>query len=230
VLVAVALSGLVLAAGCSPSKFRYVAHADTETYLKVPRTWKSFDGELLVQAEAAAVELAGEDAPSFVDQAFQGQVQWRIAFDGDPRPEPLHAVSYAEAPVVEVRVRELTDDERDRVNIASLRNMFFPYDQLKAQYDEERASSPLGPNPPITESFRPLADEPIQQGEGARGSRLRFELRQKGQFYVVDQTTLLDAGSDRVHVLLIRAGEREFILQRKLLDEIASSFTVKQKG
>lgn len=228
--MAIALAALVVAAGCSPSKFRYVAHSDTETYLKVPRSWKSFDGDLLLQVEAAAVELAGEDAPSFVDQAFQGEVQWRIAFDGDPQPEPLHAVSYAEAPVVEVRVRELTPEERDRVNIASLRNIFFPYDQLKAQFEEERASSPLRANPPITESFRPLADENIQKENGVRGSRLRFELRQNGQFYVVDQTALLDPEANRVHVLLIRAGEREFILQRKLLDEIASSFTVKQKG
>lgn len=228
-LVAVILLVLVAAAGCSPSKFRYVAHSGSSTYLKVPRAWKSYDSDLLVQVEAAAVELAGEDAPSFVDQVFQGQVEWRVAFDGAPQPEPLNAVSFPEAPVVEVRVRELTQAERDRVSIASLRNIFFPYDELKTQLEQERESSPLGPNPPITESFRPLSEENIQLDDGARGSRLRFEVRQNGQFYFVDQTALLNRDTTRVHVLLIRAGERDFILQRKLLDQIATSFTVTQK-
>ncbi|HEX2273013.1 MAG TPA: hypothetical protein VHG90_03965 [Acidimicrobiales bacterium] len=227
--LALALVALVAAVGCGSSQFRYVAHDDTQTFLKVPRDWKMYDSDLLVEAEAAAVEAAGEDAPSFVDQAFQGQLQWRVAFDGDPHPEPVNAVSYAEAPVVEVRVRQLTEDERDRVNIASLRNIFFPYDQLKAQLAQERAETPLEPNPPITSSFRPLSEEEIQLEGGIRGSRLRFELRQNDRFYVIDQTALLDGEASRVHVLLMRASEEEFILQRKLLDEIASSFTVKHK-
>lgn len=227
--LAVPVLALVVAAGCSPSKFRYVAHSDTQTFLKVPRSWEMYDSDLLVEAEAVAVEAAGEEAPSFVDQAFQGQLQWRVAFDGAADPEPVNAVSYANAPVVEVRVRQLTEDERDRVNVASLRNIFFPYDQLKAQLAQERAETPLEPNPPITSSFRPLSEEEIQLEGGIRGSRLRFELRQNEQFYVIDQTALLDAQNSRVHVLLMRAAEAEFILQRKLLDEIASSFTVKHK-
>ncbi len=220
---------LAIAAGCGASKFRYVAHSDTQTFLKVPRDWKMYDSDLLVEAEAAAVEAAGEDAPSFVDQAFQGQLQWRVAFDGAPYPEPVNAVSFAESPVVEVRVRQLTEEERDRVNIASLRNIFFPYDQLKAQLAQERAELPLEPSPPITSSFRPLLEEEIQLEGGIRGSRLRFELRQNDEFYVIDQTALLDPEASTVHVLLMRAEEGEFILQRKLLDEIASSFTVKHK-
>ena len=230
-LLAVPMLALVVAAvaGCGESKFRYVANDDTQTFLKVPREWKAYDGDLLVEAEAHAVEAAGEEGPSFVDQAFQGQVQWRVAFDGAADPAPVNAVSYAEAPVVEVRVRQLTEDESDRVNVASLRNIFFPYDQLKAQLAQERAETPLEPNPPITSSFRPLSEEDIQLEGGIRGSRLRFMLRQNQQFYVIDQTALLDGEADRVHVLLMRASEREFIVQRKLLDEIASSFTVKQK-
>ena len=227
--IAAVVLALVVAAGCGASKFRYVAHSDTQTFLKVPREWEMYDSDLLVEAEAAAVEAAGEAAPSFVDQAFQGQLQWRVAFDGAPHPEPVNAVSFAEAPVVEVRVRQLTEEERDRVNIASLRNMFFPYDQLKAQLAQERAETPLEPNPPITSSFRPLSEEEIQLEGGIRGSRLRFELRQHDDFYVIDQTALLDPEASRVHVLLMRAAEGEFILQRKLLDEIASSFTVKHK-
>ncbi len=228
--LAVALVALVAAAGCGASKFRYVAHSDTQTFLKVPREWKQYDSDLLVEAEAAAVEAAGEDAPSFVDQAFQGQLQWRVAFDAAADPEPVNAVSYAEAPVVEVRVRELNEDERDRVNLASLRNIFFPYDELKAELELELQDRPLAANPPASGSFRPLIERDVDLGDGVRGSRVRFEVRQGNQFYVVDQTALLDGDTNHVYVLLMRASEEQFAANRKLLDEIAQSFTVKQKG
>ncbi|HEX2192414.1 MAG TPA: hypothetical protein VHH09_04410 [Acidimicrobiales bacterium] len=224
-----AVTALLVAGGCGRSDFRYVAHSSTNTYLKVPRDWKAYDGRLLDQLEAKAEEFGGEAGPSFVDQAFQGSVQWRVAYDGDEDPEPRHVVSFAEAPVVEVRVRELNPDERDRVNMASLRNIFFPYDQLKAQLEQELAEQPLEANPPTSGSFRPLIERDLSLDGGIRGSRIRFEIRQDAQFYVIDQTALLDGKTNHVHVLLMRASEEQFVTHRKLLDEIAGSFTVKGK-
>ena len=125
-LVTPMLAAGLVASSCSSSEYRYVANQPTKTYLKVPKSWTGFDAELLDRAEARAVEVAGEQAPSFIDLAFNGALQWRVAFDSDPNPEPAHAVSFAVDPVVEVRVRNLTEDERDHVNLASLRNMFFP--------------------------------------------------------------------------------------------------------
>ncbi len=229
-LLAPLLSVAVMAGGCASSKFRYVAHPSTKTYLKVPKSWKGFDGELLDRADAKAMEAAGEPAPSFVDLVFNGALQWRVAYDGDPKPQPAHAVSFAVSPVAEVRVRDLTADERDHVNLASLRNMFFPYDQLKAQAEDEHKAKPLEANPPATDSFRPLREKTITSADGLRGNRVVFELRQGGEFYVVDQTALLDAKSDRVYVLLLRAAESEYLSNVPLLDDVAMSFTVKQKG
>jgi hypothetical protein len=225
-VVVVALAG----AGCASSKFRYVAHPSTKTYLKVPKSWKSFDGSLLDRADAKALEVAGEQPPSFIDLAFNGAIQWRVAFDADPNPQPAHAVSFAVAPVAEVRVRDLTPDERDHVNLASLRNMFFPYDQLKAEADAEHKGEPLEANPPATDSFRPLREKTITSADGVHGNRVVFELRQGSDFYVIDQTALLDARSDRVYVLLLRASESEYLSNVPLLNDVADSFTVKQKG
>ncbi|MGI9034079.1 MAG: hypothetical protein ACR2HY_10490 [Acidimicrobiales bacterium] len=223
--------GLVLLGGaCSSPTYRYVAHSSTKTYLKVPRAWKGYDANLLDQAEARALENAGEPGPSFVDLAFTGAIQWRMAFDGDPNPQPAHAVSFSAAPVAEVRVRQLTDDERDRVNLASLRNMFFPYDELKAQADQEQLGRPLQANPPPTGAFQALGDKQLNLADGVRGNRLRFELRQGDEFFVIDQTAMLDGATKRVYVLLIRASESQYIQHQKQLNEIASSFTVKQKG
>ncbi len=223
------LAALVLAVSCSPSEFRYVAHEPTNTYLKVPREWKAYDGDLLNRLEAKAEEFAGEEGASFVDQAFQGTLQWRIAYDGDEEPEPGHVVTFADAPVVEVRVRELNEAERDQVSLASLRNIFFPYDQLMAQLEQEHAEAPLEANPPTSGSFRPLIERDLSLDGGIRGSRIRFEIRQGPQFYVIDQTALLNADASHVHVLLMRASEEQFVTHRKLLDEIAESFTVKER-
>lgn len=228
-VVVCALAVLLVAGSCTRSEFRYVSHSSTNTYLKVPREWKVYDGQLLDQLEAKAEEFGGEEAPSFVDQAFQGDLQWRIAYDGDDDPEPRHVVSFAAAPVVEVRVRELSEDEADHVNLASLRNIFFPYDQLKAQLEEELEQEPLEANPPTSSEFRPLIERDVNLDGGIRGSRIRFEIRQDDQFYVIDQTALLNGGTNRVHVLLMRASEEQFVTHRKLLDEIAGSFTVKEK-
>jgi len=228
-LAAPLIAAALLAVSCSSSEYRYVANQPTNTYPKVPKAWKGFDANLLDRAEARAVEVAGEQAPSFVDLLFNGSLQWRVAFDSDPNPQPAHAVSFAVDPVVEVRVRNLTPDERDHVNLASLRNMFFPYDQLKAQAEEERKGRPLEANPPATSAFRPLEEIPISTAEGVRGNRLVFEVRRGNQFYVVDQTVLLDAKAERVHALLIRAAEREYLANGALLDDVATSFTVKPK-
>jgi len=229
-LVPMLLVVTLVAGGCSSSKFRYVAHSSTKTYLKVPKSWKGFEGDLLDRADAKALEVAGERGPSFVDLVFNGTLQWRVAYDSDPNPQPAHAVSFAVAPVAEVRVRDLTPDERDHVNLASLRNMFFPYDQLKAQAEEEKKGKPLEANPPATDTFKPLRETPITSADGVRGHRTVFELRQGGEFYIIDQTALLDAKSDRVYVLLIRASESEYLSNLPLLNDVATSFTVKQKG
>ncbi len=223
------LAVTLLAASCASSEYRYVSHQSTKTYLKVPKDWTGFNAELLDQAEAKAVEVAGEQAPSFIDLAFNGAMQWRVAYDSDPNPQPAHAVSFAVDPVVEVRVRDLTKDEQDHVNLASLRNMFFPYDQLKAQAEEESKGRPLEANPPATSSFRALKETSLDTPDGVRGNRVIFELRQGNEFYVVDQTALLDAKAERVHVLLIRAAESEYLANNALLNDVAASFTVKQK-
>jgi len=216
--------------GCASSKFRYVAHSSTKTYLKVPKSWKGFDGRLLDQADAKALEVAGEQGPTFVDLVFNGALQWRVAYDADPNPQPEHAVSFATAPVVEVRVRDLTVDERDHVNLASLRNMFFPYDQLKAQAEDEHKGKPLEANLPTTDSFRSLKETAITSADGVRGNRVVFEVRQRGESYIVNQTALLDGKSERVYVLLIRASESEYLANVSLLNDVATSFTVRQKG
>jgi hypothetical protein len=75
-----------------------------------------------------------------------------------------------------------------------------------------------------------LREKTIISADGVHGNRVVFELREGSDFYVIDQTALLDARSDRVYVLLVRASESEYLSNVPLLNDVADSFTVKQKG
>ncbi|MGI8807181.1 MAG: hypothetical protein ACR2KK_04970 [Acidimicrobiales bacterium] len=227
---AVALS-LVLAGACGKSEFRYVSNSAINTYLKVPAEWEEFKHDDLVGAEISAARQANQPS-SLIDVLVNRQFQWRVAFDGDPRPSVEHTLGLAEEPVVEVSVRALEADEHDQVSLASLRNVIVNYDEMKAEAQTELAKKAVGIAGESTTTFRAIDEEELHYDGGVRGVRLRYVLRPNpnSPFYAFDQTTLVDSKSERLYVLLIRSGEAQFLRQNELFTEIAKSFTVKPKG
>jgi len=225
------LLALVLAGACSKSEFRYVSNADINTYLKVPQDWKVYDEDDLVSAELSAARQANQPT-SLIDVLLKRQFQWRMAFDGDPRPSVEHTLALAEEPVVEVSVRKLDPEERDQVSLAALRNVIVNYDEMKADAQSKAAGRGVGLAGEATSSFRAIDEEEIHFKDGVRGVRLRYVLRPdpSSPFYAFDQTTLVDPKAERLYVLLIRSGEAQFLRHNQLFTEIAKSFTVKAKG
>jgi hypothetical protein len=129
-------------------------------------------------------------------------------------------------------VRELEPEEREQVSLAALRNVIIDYDEQKAQAEELLGERSFGVNGETTATFRPIDEEELNLPDGVRGVRLRYVLRTSpaSPFYAFDQTTLVDARAERLYVLLIRAGETQFLQNNALFTEIAKSFTVKAKG
>lgn len=226
-----AVLALVLATGCSESKFRYVSNSDINTYLKVPADWEEYKQDDLVQAEIGAARQANQPS-SLIDVLINRQFQWRMAFDGDPQPSVEHTLALAEEPVVEVSVRALGQEEHDQVSLASLRNVIVNYDEMKAEAQSGLSGSGVGVAGEPTKTFRPIDEEELNFDGGVRGIRLRYVLRPNATspFYAFDQTTLVDSRSERLYVLLIRSGEAQFLRDSQLFTEIAKSFTVKPKG
>ncbi len=227
-----ALVATVLVSGaCSKSEFRYVSNSKINTYLKVPTEWRVYNHDELVGAEINAARNANQP-PSLLDVLLNRQYQWRMAFDGDPRPSVEHTLVLAEEPVVEVSVRALGTDERDQVSLAALRNVIVNYDEMKAKAADEQAGRSVGIAGNSTTSFRPIDEQELNLPDGVRGVRLRFVLRPNAAspFYAFDQTTLVDAKAQRLYVLLIRSGEAQFLRDNQLFTQIAKSFTVKPKG
>lgn len=225
------LLALVLASACSKSEFRYVSNGAIGTYLKVPAGWEVYDQDDLVGAEVDAARLANQPT-SLIDVLVNRQFQWRMAFDGDPKPSVDHTLNLAEEPVVEVSVRALDRDERDQVSLAALRNVIVNYDEMKSQAQSSTSGSGMGLSGQSSKTFRPIDEEELNLPDGVRGVRLRYVLRPDASspFYAFDQTTLVDAKAERLYVLLIRSGEAQFLRHNQLFTEIAESFTVKTKG
>ncbi|HUQ62365.1 MAG TPA: hypothetical protein VM121_01250 [Acidimicrobiales bacterium] len=230
-MVAVAVMVTLGAGACSDGKFRYVTSAATKTYLKVPSAYAAFDQPELLDAEAKAAQQSGDPAPSDVDTFIENLVQWRVAYDSDPVPSLEHITGFNPAPIIDVRVRGLLDSERDRVSTSDLRNLFVPYDNLKRQAEEDAQQKPLL-SPTNSKDFRAIDETELHLDGGLRGVHLVFEVRdpeKPEQFYIFDQTALLDAKTSRVWVLLVRAGEQEYLSNADTLDEVVGSFTIKQK-
>jgi hypothetical protein len=222
---------LVLAGACSKSEFRYVTNSSINTYLKVPREWKQYGHDDLVDAEISAARQANQPS-SLIDVLINRQFQWRMAFDGDPAPSVEHTLALAEEPVVEVSVRTLDAEEHDQVSLASLRNVIVNYDEMKAQAAQDLTAKSVGIAGESTNSFRPIDEEELHYADGVHGVRLRYVLRPNtsSPFYAFDQTTLVDSKAERLYVLLIRSSEAEFLRNNQLFTQIAKSFTVKPKG
>ncbi len=226
---------LVLAAlvtgACGKSDFRYVSNSSINTYLKVPSDWKEYTHDDLIGAEVDAARQRNQPS-SLIDVLINRSFQWRMAFDGDPKPSIEHTLELVEEPVVEVSVRALDQDEHDQVSLAALRNVIVNYDELKAQAADDLTGRGVGITGESTTTFRPIDEQELNYDGGVRGIRLRYVLRPNtnSPFYAFDQTTLVDAKAQRLYVLLIRSGEAQFLRNNQLFTEIAKSFTVKTKG
>ena len=230
-MVAALLVMVLVTAACSDSEFRYVSNGSLNTYLKVPEDWKVYTHDDLISAEVDAARQRNQPS-SLIDVLVNREFQWRMAFDGDPRPSIDHTLNLAEEPVVEVSVRALDPEEREQVSLAALRNVIVNYDELKQQAADDLTGRGVGIAGESTSTFRPIDEEELHYEGGVRGVRLRYVLRPNANspFYAFDQTTLVDAKAERLYVLLIRSGEAQFLRHNQLFTEIAKSFTVKPKG
>lgn len=225
-VVAGVLAGVLVLVACAPPRFRYVHSSDRTTYLKVPRDWAVFDEQDLLDLDARVAEARGRPQTA-ADRQIADLIEWRMGFDADPRPSVLHLLGDGNAPAVQVTVRRLLADERDKFNMASLRNSVVPYDQLVDEYLQIAQSDPDRLKNP---DFRPLRPPETLNLKGMRGVRLVYNLRlSRGVVYTVDQTSIVDGETTKLHQLLVIAPADDYVAMQRTLREIIDSFTVKQR-
>jgi hypothetical protein len=208
-----ALVGLaiVLSACATGSGFQYVSSSDRKAYFKVPYNWKFYDKrDILV---ASGQSLSGET---------NRQVAWLIGFDADPAPSLEHVIDITippKYPAVQARVVALTFQARDQIALGSLRNVFYPVDELSNSNAAEI-----------------LTYEDVVTEDGFHGSRMVYDVIIAGVSGIVpgnavirvNQTAVLDASSQKLYLFTIRCESHCYQANKALIDQIAASWTVKE--
>jgi hypothetical protein len=213
----VSLTGLiaglaVLLSACASSEFAYVSSSDRNAYFKVPSDWKFFDKRDILVA-------SGQSLSTGTDK----QIPWLIAFDADPKPSLNHVLKLAEAPkhpVVMARVQSLPFQVRDQLSLHSLRNVVYPLDQL------------LNANAAEILSIKDI----VLEG-GLHGNRIDYDVVLQGLSNVatlsgvirVTQIAVVDPATTKLYMFTIRCESHCYRDNKTLLDQIADSWTVKER-
>ncbi|MGH2556268.1 MAG: hypothetical protein ACRDHO_11190 [Actinomycetota bacterium] len=202
----------VLLSACASSEFAYVSSSDRNAYFKIPSDWRFFDKKDILVA-------SGQSLSAETDR----QLSWLIAFDADPKPSLHHVVNIAEAPkhpVIMARVEALPFSVRDQISLRMLRNLIYPLDQLENANKAEV-----------------LSFEDVVLEGGLRGNRLTYDIALQGFSNVADlsgvirvtQIVVIDPATTKLYMFVIRCESHCYRDNKTLLDQIADSWTVKER-
>jgi hypothetical protein len=200
----VALAVALLSGACSlrRSGYQFVRNRPTGTYLKLPDDWKVYSDE-------SVDKLLAEANPEGVDRT---RLPFISLFRADRTMAEPGLDLYASDPVGIVRVRTLTEAERDGISSATARD-----DVLDVNGSIQAAGVP------------PKKAVHVKQ-EFAQGDRFVFTYKDEelGLVSTVDQTTLLDRDRNRLYVLIIACDPRCYEQHRKEIETVVTSLTIKE--
>jgi hypothetical protein len=186
--------------GLQRSGYQYVRNRSTGTYLKVPSEWTVYDQK--------AIEKQVGDASGGLDNA---RFPFISVFDASPHSE-LDFDVFTDMPMGVVRVRELSQEERDGVSFASARDELFPL-------NDAASTGQL----PVQKSVE------VNQA-GAQGQRIVFTYtdEESGTTSTIDQTTLVDHGKNRLYLLVVGCETKCYEKHRKEIETVVTSLTIKE--
>jgi len=210
-----AVAGLVLLAaallaGCGAPRYTYVKNSADHMYVKIPASWHSIDQKDL--DNAIGLDPA-EDASS--------RGLWLQGYDAADTPSALHLFgSSAPEPAVLVSVQQVPQASRGGLSLDGLRDFFFPVSPTARQNDQ---------NPQLT-GFGLLADDVLTPGDGVRGVHTVFRYRLGGgPPQMMDQTGYLNDDASKVYLLLVRCSTTCYKDRHGEIENVVSSFTIREK-
>jgi hypothetical protein len=210
---AAAVTVSLLAGACSRSGYEYVSSSNRNAYFKIPANWHFYDKRDLLVASGQSLSGATTQQPP-----------WLIGYDSSPDPSIQHVIDIADAtsyPVVMAQVEQLPNQVRDQFSIASLRNWVYPVDRLIQANAGELVS---------------YNDNLVVPG-GLHGLRMTFDVSLGGNSSVVagnkviraTQTAYVDPKTNLLYLFIIRCESHCYRDNKALIDQIANSWTVKER-
>ena len=204
------LLALALLAGCGAPRYTYVKNSADHMYVKIPASWHSIDQKDL--DNAIGLDPA-EDASS--------RGLWLQGYDAADTPSALHLFgSSAPEPAVLVSVQQGPQASRGGLSLDGLRDFFFPVSPTARQNNQ---------NPQLT-GFGLLADDVLTPGDGVRGVHTVFRYRLGGgPPQMMDQTGYLNDDASKVYLLLVRCSTTCYKDRHGEIENVVSSFTIREK-
>ena len=210
-----AVAGLVLLAaallaGCGAPRYTYVKNSADHMYVKIPASWHSIDQKDL--DNAIGLDPA-EDASS--------RGLWLQGYDAADTPSALHLFgASAPEPAVLVSVQQVPQASRGGLSLDGLRDFFFPVSPTARQNNQ---------NPQLT-GFGLMADDVLTPGDGVRGVHTVFRYRLGGgPPQMMDQTGYLNDDASKVYLLLVRCSTTCYKDRHGEIENVVSSFTIREK-
>ncbi len=223
-----ALAGL--GAACSSSRYEFEANKKLGVYLKVPRGWTD-----VTQDQLFPLYAQGEKDPS--PEAYQvlKQVMWERGWDSSSEPAVNHFVlGEANAPVVRVSVRALTEDQQKAMSTEALKNLALGSYTERLENFTELLRNP-GTSELVSSDFIPLEDEVLKPGDGSvrdgfSGVRQLFEARNDldQTLYVIGFIGILDDARSRLYTMTVHCNRRCYVANESAIQKVLDSFTVRK--
>jgi hypothetical protein len=191
---------------CTGSGYSYVKSSSTRTYFKIPVEWRVYSRQDFINSEGA----------DSLPKDFKDRYPFFVFFDGSKNPSIRHDLSTATEPFGLAQVRRLTLDEHDTFSLQALRNSVIKVDEL---------SQTPGTSVDLLES--PKA---IQLKHGVHGEKLVYTVRPAdGNTFSVLQIGMTDPSSRMVWFLLLGCQAKCFTANRRHIDAVAESWTIREK-
>jgi hypothetical protein len=145
----------------------------------------------------------------------QTLVKWQVAYSADPKIKVAQVFSLkpVAAPLVFVRVRDMTGSEINSFSYNSLRDVIVPVTQLTQGAD-------LG-----VPDFKILLDKEIVK-KSARGIQTIYSFSVSGTEQTLNQTVLMSNDRSTLYIFMARCASTCYKKNQKVMEEIVNSYTV----
>jgi len=203
------LVALTLAlAACGGPRYHYVKSAKSQAFFKVPSAWTLYSEDTL---------LAGQQLTDSQLKAAKAQI-WTLAFDASPKPSLDHVLDASGSPWGFAKSRLLSPQERDAYALADLRKELLPVDPAAA---DSAASA----------GVELLSIRDLNRPGGLRGNEFVATLHNSANNKSVTfhQIALVDAKTSRVDILAVGCQADCYKSNERLINQIISSWTVKER-
>jgi hypothetical protein len=204
------LTASVLLAGCGAPSYTYVKNSADHLYVKIPASWHSIDEDDL--DDAIGLDPA---------ESAKSRGLWLQAYDAAETPSPLHLFgSSSTEPAALLSVQQVPESNRGRLSLDGLRDLFFPVSPSARESNQ---------NPQLTD-FGLVTDDVLTPGDGLRGvhSVFRYSLG-GGPPQMIDQTAYLNDDASKMYVLFVRCSTTCYKDRHGEIENVVSSFTIREK-